>query len=268
MKAKHQIAPPSARVNGGPPALEVPSAPSDLEKVRPGDYEAEQKVWDAFAEILRAKGLDPGKASAKWAEGQAKKLTTMEARNAFERLCAQGCVPQVLATILVLIRYAPGIETYWTQIMGHAQDRQKASRSLEKTARTLEGLLAEIVNMENEQARKIFSKIGHIPPSQLISELRFYAQYLNVFELLTRESRTRSLHEVCRYVLASYVKGATGRYRDSETSALVAELCGPLDYNDVAQRMWRLRNYKRLDRIFSIISDFSLAAGVVIVRST
>lgn len=241
---------------------------TDVEKIQTNDYEPQQKLWDAFAELFRAKGLDPGKAIADWAERQAKKLTTIDARKAFRRLCEHGCVPQVLVTILAVIRHAASIEAYSTLVLGHVQDRQRASRSLEKAARALESLLSELMRTENEQARRLFSRMGHLPPSQLIRELRLYARIFDVFELLVRESRARSIQEVCRYLLVSYARRATGKYHDSETSALFAELCGPPDYNDVAQRMWRLRNYKRLEKSFSILADFSLAAGVVIVRST
>jgi hypothetical protein len=49
---------------------------------------------------------------------------------------------------------------------------------------------------------------------------------------------------------------------------LLAEVTGPDDYNEVAQRMWRTRNYARLERQFSKFTRFALAASIAIARRT
>jgi hypothetical protein len=225
-------------------------------------------LWEAYGLILRARGFDPGQASAEWAARQAQKLTTIEARVAFGRLCECGCVPQVLAAILALLHHAPGFKTLWEELLGNRRERQRVVRNLLKTSGMLEDTFGGFIAAENGLMQRPFLELGHLPPSRLISELRFYVQLLHVIEWLAKHSEIRSLEEVSRYLLTSYVKRATEKFRDSDTSALLAEIVGPFDYNDVAQRMWRLRNYKRLDKRCFEMTNFSLAAGVVIARST
>ena len=85
---------------------------------------------------------------------------------------------------------------------------------------------------------------------------------------LSVDTETRSIRDFLKYILAGYVKRATGRYHDKGVSALLADVAGPPDYNEVAQRMWRLRNYQRMEKYFSIFTDFLFAMGVVIARTT
>ncbi len=65
--------------------------------------------------------------------------------------------------------------------------------------------------------REPFVLMDHLSPSRLVAELRFHVQFLNFAELITKGSETHSLGEVFRYLLASYVKQATGKFHDSET---------------------------------------------------
>jgi len=46
----------------------------------------------------------------------------------------------------------------------------------------------------------------------------------------------------------------------------LAEVVGPAEHNEVAQRMWRARDYQRLERHFSKLTDLLFAMGVVIAR--
>ena len=60
----------------------------------------------------------------------------------------------------------------------------------------------------------------------------------------------------------------TGRFHDGNVSGLLAEVFGPVDSNEVAQRMWRSRNYARLEKQFSKLTDFAVATSVVIGNRT
>ena len=243
---------------------------ADIKRVHANVYASEQQLWHRCAARLSAHGLDLRQLSAQWAERQKLKLTTFEARDGFDRLCQHGCVPQVLAAIVALVRHGPDIKTAWTHFMGDAETRRKTIRSLEKTAQVLEGIWGGFIETEDESEllRKPFELLDHLSPSQLVSELRFHVQFLNFAELIAKGSETRSLGELFRYLLTSYVKQATGKFHDSETSGLLADIVGPLDYNEVAQRMWRLRNYKRLDTHHSDLTEKALGMAAVINRPT
>ena len=106
--------------------------------------------------------------------------------------------------------------------------------------------------------------MGRIPFSRVASELRFYVRFLNLAQSLRKDTESHSLEEVSKYLLASYVKRMTGRLHDRNVSGLIGEMAGPSDYNEVAQRMWRLRNYRRLEKHHSKLGDFLVAMSVVI----
>ena len=49
---------------------------------------------------------------------------------------------------------------------------------------------------------------------------------------------------------------------------LIAELGGPAEYDEVAQRMWRRRNYERLDEHLSGLADGLNAMSIVMSGKT
>ena len=223
-----------------------------------------QRLWDVFVGILQKRGIDLNKMSAEWATRQAQRLATPDARTAFVELCKHGCTPQALAGTVELFRFAPHLERSWTEMVGKPDKRLKLARTLEKTAFLLEDGFREFIAMENETVRRGLSEFGRLPVTSVVSELRFYIDLLNSAKGLAVETETHSLQEFCRYLLASYVKQATGRFQDRNVSALLADGIGPLDYDEVAQRMWRSRNYPRLEKHFSKATDFLFALGVAI----
>ncbi len=238
----------------------------DTDRSELGKFEAGQALWDAHRKILLKRGVDLDKAFAEWAERQGQKLASPGARTDFAELCRHGCTPQVLAAIIALFRFAPRVERLWAEMIGHPRKRQKVTRALEKAASMLEEVFGEFIAAEDESQRETFADLGRIPLSRLVSEVRFYIRFLNLAEGLAADTETRSIREVTNYLLASYVKRATGRFRDRNVSALLGELAGSVDYNEVAQRMWRTRNYQRLEKHFSKLTDFLFTMGVVIAH--
>lgn len=129
----------------------------------------------------------------------------------------------------------------------------------------LESLHSDVISRGEIVEAEEFSKIGRIPISRLANELRIHAKVVNLAELLKKDTEARSASEVARYLLTAYVHAMTGRFHDQSVSGLVGEILKDTDnYNDVAQRMWRSRNYERLDSHYSWIVKFLVAMSVVI----
>ena len=59
----------------------------------------------------------------------------------------------------------------------------------------------------------------------------------------------------------------TGRFHDRCVSGLVSEASGSLEYIEVAHRMWRTRNYERVDKHFSWMTRFLVTMSVVIAET-
>ena len=235
------------------------------ERPRIDQLEAELNLWNTYCEIRLEKGFDFAAWYAKWARETHEGLTSPGGREDFGQLCRAGCLPQGLATLVSVLRNAPILERFWTEEVGKSDSRARAMQSLENAARTLESLHSDVISRGEIVEAEEFSKIGRIPISRLANELRIHAKVVNLAELLKKDTEARSASEVARYLLTAYVHAMTGRFHDQSVSGLVGEILKDTDnYNDVAQRMWRSRNYERLDSHYSWIVKFLVAMSVVI----
>ena len=201
------------------------------------------------------------------AEEEKQKLTSPGAREDFVELCESGCFQPILAGIVMLLRYAPQLEAFWTQMVGRPHNREKASLSLEGATQTLENLFSGIIESENEGKNPELERIGRLPVSRVINELRFYIRLVNSASSISAETETRSPAELAKYLASSYVLSMTGRFHDRCVSGLVSEASGSLEYIEVTHRMWRGRNYERIDRHFSWMTRFLVAMSVVIAQT-
>ncbi len=227
------------------------------------ELQDERMFWNTFRETRLAKGINVDQEFAEWAADQTKRLTSPGAREDFAELCQDGCTPQVLAAIVALMRNAPGLEVLWKTVIGPALRRQKTTRTLERAAATLEEIFGGFIAMTDQDATA-FTKMGRIPVTWLVSELRFYIRFINLAESVRKDTGSHSLAQVSKYLLSSYVRRMTGSLHDRNVSGLVAELSGFVEYNEVAHRMWRSRNHRRLDRHYSWMTNILVAASVVI----
>jgi hypothetical protein len=232
----------------------------------PQGFKEEQALWNAYLESWQSRGINIDEHFAKWAEQEAQKLNSPGAQEDFAELCKDACNPQVLAANITLIRYCPRFESIWAMMVGPPENRQKVAGILEDAAATLENVFRGFMAVEDENDRAKFAKIGRIPPSRMVSELRLYGRLINMAKLLAVDTEAHSLEEVSRYILSSYVNRATGRPHDKNVSGLIAEITNSPHYNEVAYRMWRNRNYERLEKYFSWIID--LLVAMVTARPT
>jgi hypothetical protein len=237
--------------------------------LQPESLKEEQELWDLYREVMRSKGIDIGGFYLAAVEQLKQKLPSPGARLDFLELSSAGCSPEILGLLVALIRYSPRLKEFWESTIGRADRRQSAKRELERAAATLERIFALALNADEETKKKL-ARSRLLMPSQLISQLRLYVKLITLGERLAADPGIRSLSEFTRYLLAGYVKRATGRFCDRNVSGVLAGLVGPVsyDYDEVAQRMWRRRNYGRLDKHLSGLADALNAMGVVMGRKT
>jgi len=241
--------------------------PPDSERL-----EAVQKLWDFARQLYQSKGIDIEKLLADLAAKQEEQLPFPGARRDLTELCEAGCTREILGAIIFVLRVVPAIESFWAFIVGHAERRRKLTRTLEATAKELDHFFPEVNDEANQEKlraklRARFADVGHLYPSELASELRFYAGFLTLAERLASDTEARNLGQVLKYTLVGYVDRATGRFHDKNVMGLYAEVVGSTTLDEVAHRMWRKRNYSRLDRHFTGLADFLFDIGVVIARS-
>jgi hypothetical protein len=236
------------------------------EKPKIEELAMEVAFWRAYREAYRTKGVDIAQFYAELAAEEKQRLRSPGARDDFTELCEDGCFQLVLAAIVALFRFSPRLENLWTVMVGTAYRREKTTKTLEKAAATLEGLFGGLISAEDEAQREQFRKMGRLPLSSLVSELRFYNKVINGADRIAVDTESHSLVEVCKYLLASYVKRATGDFHDRNVSGLIEELISS-SYEESAQRMWRKRNYSRLDKHFAWVTDLLIVASVVVAHS-
>jgi hypothetical protein len=167
---------------------------------------------------------------------------------------------------VALFRYRSDLEAFWTLAVGPVKTRDKFQRTLEKAARSIETLF-EGRNDVDEQA----VKIGRIPPTKLVEELRLYGRALNLAGSIAKELKVRSLEQFSLYLLSSYVDGATDTPHDSDVARLIGEINDKRGYSSEAHQRWRGRNMAELHSHISslfLVTEFLVGVGRVIRRPT
>ena len=239
----------------------------DTYKPKIKELPEEVALWKSYREICRSKQIDTIKVYMDLAEEEKRNLTSPCAREDFVELCEAGCFQPILAGIVMFLRYAPRLEAFWTELVGRPDNREKTTRVLESAALTLENLFSSIIASEKEGKSVELEKIGRLPVSRMVSELRFHIRLINFAGSFSAETETRSPAELAKYLASSYVLSMTGRFHDRCVSGLVSASSGSLEYVEVAHRMWRTRNYERIDRHFSWVTRFLVAMSVVIAET-
>ena len=240
---------------------------STAEKPQIEELADELSLWNGYREVYRAKGIDIAQLYAVLAREQEQRLPSPGARKDFAELCKDGCLPLALAALTTLLRYSPLLEQFWTELVGHPDNRDKVARSLENAARALENLFGNIIALEKKETNPEFAIIGRLPISLLVSELRFHIKFISFAGTLSADTETHSSVELSKYLLTSYVRQMTGRFHDRSVSGLIGEVVGPQDYSEEAHRMWRNRNYDRIEKHFSGMTRFLVAMSVVIAHT-
>ena len=225
-------------------------------------------VWDAYCQIQQKRGNDFNKWLKGWAQAQRAAFRIPQAARDFDELCSHGCQSQALAVLLFLISSAPKLEVWWSIFAGTPKARRSGSKALEAAASTVEGVLAGIIALEDDEVRRKLQELDRIAPSVLVSELRIYANLFNFPDILKVEIETRSPTELGRFLLTYYVERATGRPHDRNIATLLTEAQNLEPCDEVAQRMWRDRNYSRLSKHHLKLGDLVFDLSCAIFQRT
>ena len=240
---------------------------AEPDKPKIEELSEEVALWKIYRDICRSKQIDTVKFYMDLAEEEKRKLTSPGAQEDFIDLCEAGCFQPVLAGIVMLLRDAPRLEHFWTELVGRPDNREKTTRTLESSAQTLENLFRGLIVSEIEGKSVELERIGRLPISRVVNELRFYTRLVKFAGTISAETEIRSPSELAKYLASSYVMSMTGRFHDRSVSGLVGEVSGAPEYNEVAHRMWRTRNYERIDKHFSWMTRFLVAMSVVIAQT-
>jgi hypothetical protein len=97
----------------------------------------EVAAWKTYREICRSKKIDAVKVYMDLAEEEKRNLTSPGTREDFVELCEAGCFQPVLVGLVMLLRRAPRLQAFWTEMVGRPDNREKTIRTLESAAQIL-----------------------------------------------------------------------------------------------------------------------------------
>lgn len=242
------------------------------------------ELWSLHRLILARRGVDISPGLAPWAEQKRSCLEQFDARNSFDSLCVDGCEAIPLATLIAVIKPLRSFEDKWRGFSGTPRQRRQTIRSLEKAANALETMLDAIDAVITagfpsdpiegdrlENRWRMFTlltdnRAGHagtaaVPElSATIEGLKLYAAALRTFDLSRKDTGVSSADMLAKYLFSAYVVRATTHFHDAEVSTLIGATLD-IFYDEAAHRMWRNRNYKRIDKNFGNILDLLTDVG-------
>lgn len=228
--------------------------------------DAEFLFWKMRQEKWRSIGVDPQAFLNSLVTDELNRLDFPGPRQDFIELCDAGCVPVVLAGVTGLLRYSPRLAKFWEDMAGQTDECDKAIRSLEKASKVIRKTFDQF-DLDNEAAVQKLSAIGWLSPPSVVTELEMYIRLLGFTKSIKKETGAHSLEELIKYVLSDFVKRLTRGFHDRNTSGLIAGITGNPEYNEVAHRMWRRRNFERLRPNYEWVTRFLCRASIVIVYS-
>jgi hypothetical protein len=229
----------------------------------PDPNQALRKLWEVYVGIMQKRGIDLPAVVAAGAESMRGGLIEPGARTDFDQLCERGCFAPVLALLIWFMRFSPNIRELWSEIIGRQEKRQRTIRTFQKAADTIEDIFADLIKADKEITPDL-TTLGFASPAKVAASLRFYCRVLDLSREVARRSKIRSSEEMAKFLLTGYVSKATGKPCDRNVSGIIAEILGPTDHHEVAQRMWRHRNTKRLKENLTWVTDLLYASGVVV----
>jgi len=226
------------------------------------------EAWDVLCSIYDRRGIDLRKSIDDTTTTKTEWLSRWGCEADFKTLRKAGCSEVSLVTALWIIHSGPSWSNTWQVVVGSKRHREQTISALEKSVAALERLensfdvalslgsgrrrqmkSPEATNGVISEANLGESKSRSIPsPPVLIRALRTYARVLKGFDDVARRTGIHSPEAFGKFLISEFVKTATGDFHDREVAALIG---GALreTYTETAHRMWRSRNYKRLEAV-------------------
>ena len=101
-----------------------------------------------------------------------------------------------------------------------------------------------------------------LPSHELAASLHLYTWIL---EMAGNRNLSKSLViDLVKYALIGYVENKTGTPHDKEVSALIGAALRDTDYTEASHKMWRFRNFERLQGSLPQLLQFLSAFEILI----
>ena len=187
----------------------------------------------------------------------------------WQRLEKMGVTRECMAIAMMLINIAPSADYMLKQYVGNKQRREKKVEVLLSPISVLEEIAQIAEGIYKDTAPEEFLKTwGYPPPRSIIKGLQAWADFLLMGDKFFDAIEANSVLEIAKYGLAGVVKRVTARFHDREVSALTGAALQMTDCDETAHRVWRIRNYGRLEQgVVRFLPVILQALNVVLLPS-
>ena len=203
----------------------------------------------------------PHPALAEWAEYRLKLLEPYNIAQELNRVEELGIRKETLAILLMAINLSPGLDYGFVKLFGDKRTRQKHAAALLAPIPTLKILLNSMGNSAEE-----FKRTSLATPARAISDLKFFSSFFVMGEKIYEFLGVNSLFELSKFGLASLVHETSGNYLDQEVSALTGAALQKEDYDETGHRVWRIRNFPRLQKSVPFLTKLCVAFNNVLSK--
>ncbi len=211
--------------------------------------------------LVSALGKGPHAALAEWAEYRLKLLDDYNITEDFKRVEDLRIRKETLAILLMAINLSPGLDYGFGKLFGDKRTRQKHAAALLAPIPTLTILLDSMGNLAKD-----FKQTSLASPARAISDLKFLSSFFVMGDKIYEFLGVNSLLELSKFGLASLVHASGGNYLDREVSALTGAALQKPDYDETGHRVWRIRNFPRLQRSVPFLTKVCIAFNNVLSK--
>jgi hypothetical protein len=194
-----------------------------------------------LVEILNASGVRPHPVLTHIAELRLRLLEPFHIGPDCQRLEREGLQKETIAVALMAINIAPGFD----QMSRKFGDKRSRKRRVKQLLAPI-AVLKELAGMMDDTMKQL-PPTTIASPDLLISNLKHYANMLTWADKLEEAFGSNSFVELAKFAFAGLVKRVTNKYHDREVSALTGAALQKFAYDETAHRIWRIRNYSRLE---------------------
>lgn len=229
----------------------------------PEKLAAMQQLWNLYRSIFERRELNIAATWARWSEQKRQTLNEYGSGKSFDDLCTDGCEKLPLAVLVAIFEPLESLEKLWTETTGSTKLRKQKIQKIENAVDVFQDLLNsfpdlpianDLESMGDSRPKEFQLNLILLHPANIIHALTAYISILEMFEDVRKSTGVDSSGMLAKYLFSAYVDRATSRPHDKEVSDLIGAALG-ITYDETAHRMWRSRNYKRIDKRLSHVAD-------------
>jgi hypothetical protein len=196
---------------------------------------------------------------AEWTTWRFQRLADFRLGPGLKKLASAGIRRETIAFGMYFVTISPGLDVCLKDLLGERRTRMRDAMALERAAGILRRMSDALPNLPE--------MLKALPSFALTARaLETYSLMLVWGVAISAITGAGSCQEMAKYSLAGVVKRVTGKFHDREVSAMTGAALRDFEYDETAHRVWRIRNYDRLERSFPLVPMCLQALNNVLMR--